>query len=42
MKSDYDLISDRFLNMKDQYEKLEEDYSKDKAFYEEALEARMN
>ena len=39
---DYDVLNDRFLNLKDQYENLEADYSKDKAFYEEALEARMN
>jgi hypothetical protein len=42
MRMDYDLLNDRFLNLKDQYEKLEADYQKDKSFYEEALEARMN
>jgi len=42
MRMDYDVLNDRFLNLKDQYENLEADYSKDKAFYEEALEARMN
>lgn len=28
--------------MRGQYDKLDEDYQKDKVFYEEALEARMN
>ena len=28
--------------MKNQYESLEAEYQKDKQFYEEALEARMN
>jgi hypothetical protein len=42
MRMDYDVLNDRFLNLKDQYEKLEADYQKDKNFYEEALEARMN
>ena len=28
--------------MKDQYEKQEEEHQKDKQFYDEALEARMN
>lgn len=41
MRMDYDVLNDRFLNLKDQYERLDADYQKDKGFYEEALEARM-
>lgn len=26
MKEDYDLLNDKFLNLKDQYEKLDQDY----------------
>ena len=39
---DYEQANERFSNMKQQYEKLQHDYNKDKSFYEEALEARMN
>ena len=42
MKEDYDLMSERFTKMKEQYERQEADHLKDKGFYEEALEARMN
>ena len=42
MKADYDLMNERFSKLKDQYERLDADYQKDKSFYEEALEARMN
>ena len=42
MREDYDLMNERFLKMKDQYEKQEEDHQKDKQFYDETLEARMN
>ncbi len=42
IRIDYDDLNDRFLQMKDQYEKLDSEYQKDKAFYEEALEVRMN
>lgn len=33
---------ERYTSLRGQYDKLDEDYQKDKAFYEEALEARMN
>lgn len=42
MKNDYDFLDDRFLSLKQQYDNLQVDYNKDKSFYEEALEARMN
>lgn len=42
MQSDYELANERFANLKESYEKLQYDYKKDKNFYEEALEARMN
>ena len=42
MREDYDLMNERFLKMKDQYESQEEEHQKDKQFYDEALEARMN
>ena len=42
MKEDYDLANERFQNLKEKYDKLQADYQKDKNFYEEALEVRMN
>jgi hypothetical protein len=42
MREDYDLMNERFLKMKDQYERQEEEHHKDKQFYDEALEARMS
>jgi len=42
MQSDYDLANERFANLKEKHDKLQYDYQKDKTFYEEALEARMN
>ena len=42
MKGEYEFVNDRFENLKISYDKLQEDYNKDKTFYEEALEARMN
>ena len=42
MKYDYDFANERFQTMKESYEKLQYDYNKDKNFYEEALEVRMN
>ena len=42
MQEDYELANERFQNLKEKYDKLQYDNQKDKDFYEEALEARMN
>jgi len=41
MRGDYEMASDRFGNLKEKYDRLQAEYTKDKQFYEEALEARM-
>lgn len=35
-------MNEQFLDLRDQYQKLQETLEKEKSFYEEALEARMN
>ena len=42
MQDDYNFVNERFTNLKEKYDKLQDEFNKDKAFYEEALEARMN
>jgi hypothetical protein len=42
MKQDYDMANERFSALKEKYDKLLYDYNKDKKFYDEALDARMN
>lgn len=42
MQDDYEIANERFQHLKEKYDKLQYDYNKDKTFYEEALEARMN
>ena len=42
MRYDYDYANERFTSLKEKYDSLQAQYNKDKNFYEEALEARMN
>lgn len=42
MKMDYEFANDRFAQLQQKYNDLQQMYTKDKNFYEEALEARMN
>lgn len=42
MQEDYEMANDRFALLKEKYDRLQYDYNKDKQFYEEGLEARMN
>ncbi len=42
MHDEYELANERFASLKEKYDQLQYDCSKDKNFYEEALEARMN
>jgi len=42
MQNDYEFANEWFTNLKEKYDSLQIQYNKDKNFYEEALEARMN
>ena len=42
MRDDNYQMNEQFMDLRSQLEKLQGDYDRDKAFYEEALEARMN
>lgn len=42
MQEDYEMANDRFALLKEKYDKLQYEHQKDKQFYEEGLEARMN